>query len=156
MKQSTIKALDAIERIWDRCEEIEPKEYRMFNDYLLIRRYIEKEHEAIWELVYHDDHPSYYAHYVTARCSKCKNWFWGNKEHPGDGRDKYGVKLWSAFCMDYGKDVRTIFKFRALSDAEEMLKKSNDLPTFCEHCGARMREVRYSWEDFNMPEEYKE
>ena len=145
MKQRTIKAKEALDRLFDRCEEIDPNEYRMLDDIWLIRDYLDKKHEAHWELVYHDDHPDYYAHYVTARCSKCRKWFWGNEHHPGDPINKYGAKLWSAFCMNYGERVRSIFKYTALSDAEETLKKSNDLPTFCSHCGARMRGVEYLW-----------
>lgn len=149
------KAKEALERIFDQCEEIEPSEYRMIDDYFTVRDFINRKHEARWELIYHDDNPHYYAHYVTARCSKCRKWFWGNENHPGDHADEYGVKLWSAFCINYGKDVRSSFKSIALSSAEKALKTSNSLPTFCEHCGARMRGVKCSWEDVNMPEEYK-
>lgn len=144
------KAKKALERIFDQCEEIDPNEYRMIDDYFVVRDFIDRKHEAKWELLYHDDHPAYYAHYVTARCSKCKKWFWGNENHPGDLINKYGVKLWSAFCTNYGKNVRSIFKYNALSYAEEELKQKNDLPIFCEHCGARMRGVEYSWEDINL------
>lgn len=147
MKQRTIKALAAVDRLFDCCEEIEGSEYNMLDDIWFLRDYIKRKHEAHWELVFHDDHPDYYAHYVTARCSKCKKWFYGNEKHPGDHINMYGTKLWSAFCMGYNEKVRPAFKYTALSDAEEMLKKSNDLPTFCSHCGARMRGAKYTWED---------
>lgn len=145
MKQSTIKAKEALDRLFDRCEEIEPSEYRMLDDIFLIQDYLNKKHEANWELVYHDDQPAYYAHYVTARCSKCKKWFYGNENHHGDGINKYGAKLWAAFCMNYGKNNRSAFRYTALTSAEEDLRKANDLPTFCCHCGARMRRIEAKW-----------
>ena len=149
MKQKAIKALAAVDRLFDCCEEIEGSEYNMLDDIWLLRDYIKQGHEARWELVYHDDNPDYYAKYVTARCSKCKRWFWGNEHHrPGEKGGKYGVRVSSAFCMnDNYKKVRSLMKFSLLDDAEKALNASNDLPTFCGCCGARMRGVEYTWED---------
>lgn len=150
MKQKAIKALAAVDRLFDRCEEIEGSEYNMLDDIWLLRDYIKRKHEAHWELVYHDDGPDYYAKYVTVRCSKCKGWFWGNEHHCMNGKkwNKYGVRVSSAFCMntDYHK-VRSLMKYELLDGAVKSLTASNDLPTFCEHCGARMRGVKYTWAD---------
>lgn len=139
------RAREALERLFDYCHPIDYEEYKMTPDYFTVRDYLDGKHEADWELIYHDDHPSYYAHYVTARCSKCKSWFYGNEHHAGDPQNKYGAKLWSAFCMNYGEGNKTQFRFMALHNAEEELRRDNDLPTFCQHCGARMRNIRYVW-----------
>ena len=147
------KAMAALERLFDRCEEIDPDGYRMLDDVWIVRDCIKIKHEAYWELIYHDDHPEYYAHYVTARCSKCRRWFWGNKEHRTAQGEAYGVRLWSAFCTNY-PNAKIWFKHLALTEAEKQLKKSKDLPAFCQHCGARMRGVAYNWIDFK-PEEDK-
>ena len=149
-KQKTSKALDALWRIFDNCEEIQCEEtegYRMLDDIHTVRNVLESKHEAEWELVYHDDQPSYYAHYVTARCGKCKHWFEGNKEYPGAGKeDKYGARIWSAFCVNYDSG-KILFKSLALDGAEKEVLRSDGLPKFCEHCGARMRGVRTIWSE---------
>ena len=89
---------------------------------------------AKWELVYHDDHPNYYAHYVTAKCSECGKRFYGNEHFTGRPDNKYGAKIWSGFCTNYSDETKVAFEQFALSNAE---KSVGLLPAFCCYCGAR-------------------
>ena len=130
------EAKQALDRLFDRCEEIDPESgYRMLDDIFALRDYIDHENKAKWELVYHDDHPSYYAHYVTARCSKCGAWFWGSAVVPGDHTEKYGAKLWSGFCTNYNENTKKQFEWLAIDSARDRIK---ELPKYCTECGAKM------------------
>lgn len=133
------EAKEAVDRLFDRCEEIDRESgYSMLDDIRALRDYIdERDNAEEWELVYHDDHPHYYAHYVTARCPKCGEWCFGNKELVLNKSDReYGVRLWSGFCTNYnGEENKKRFERFALDCAESVRKV---LPKYCCNCGARL------------------
>lgn len=141
------KAKAALWRIFDRCEEIECEEnegYKMLDDIRRVEHFIEKQAEPVkWELVYHDDNPSYYAKYVTARCSRCKTWYGPIDEGKGH---KYGYRLASAFSASgYNDHIRSLMGWSLMGDAE---KKVGELPNFCCHCGARMKGSKRNFDSY--------
>lgn len=141
------KAKAALWRIFDRCEEIDCEEnegYKMLDDIRKVEHFIKKQAEPVkWELVYHDDNPSYYAKYVTARCSRCGTWYGDIDEAHGQ---KYGYRLASAFSFSgYDNYVGLLMGGSLMTDAE---KRVDDLPNFCCHCGARMKGSRRDWDSY--------
>lgn len=91
-----------------------------------------------WELVYHDDVPGYYTKYVTARCGKCGEWFYGNEKiKPNPHRMEYGAELFTAFVDgDYSQEwVRDVAKLKFINCARDQIKH---LPKYCCNCGEEM------------------
>lgn len=141
-KMNGDKAREALDRIFDSCEEVDlTSGYRMLYDVFTVQHYIDRQMKPVeWEIVYHDDNPSYYAKYVTARCSRCKHWYGADNEIVHHS-EQYGVRLSSAFCMGYYS--RSIMGYALMESAEEQVKY---LPHFCENCWARMKGVRWDYE----------
>lgn len=139
------KAKAALDRIFDRCEEIDNEDgYSMLDDIRVVSGYIDGQRKPVeWELVYHDDNPAYYAKYVTARCARCGTWYGEIDEDHGQ---KYGKRLASAFCMNYhSSHARLLMGMELMADAETMVK---ELPNFCSHCGARMKGSRRNYDSY--------